>query len=166
MRLAFAAKTVLWFRKFPLGHLEVFPEKMKMPKTWSKNIFLKHCTKYGRNLGTKSVYLSGHKENRGYLNASNSVFVTVIADNFPFILLLSGQSSALSLIFNFITYHQDKRHLRKISFGGSTFSKEDVNQCSKSVILFPSLKRNNIQALLCAVTLSQKITLSGLFSFW
>lgn len=39
MRLAFAAKTVLWFRKFPLGHLEVFPEKMKMPKNLVKKYF-------------------------------------------------------------------------------------------------------------------------------
>ena len=86
--------------------------------------------KYGLSGYTEGHNLLGDlifSENRGYLNASNSVFVTVIADNFPFILLLSGQSSALSLIFNFITYHQDKRHLRKISFGGSTFSKEDVN---------------------------------------
>lgn len=64
----FAAKTVLWFRKFPLGHLEVFPEKMKMPKTWSKK-----CSSIAPRMERiRESRTFGHKENRGYQTATDS----------------------------------------------------------------------------------------------
>lgn len=86
MRLVFAAKTALWFKKFPLGHLEVFPEKMKMPKTWSK--FFSSIAPSMEGILESRMYIYLVTWRRGYVNATDSAFVTVLDDNFPLILLL------------------------------------------------------------------------------
>lgn len=58
---------------------------------------------------------------------------------------VASHSTYLSLIFNLITYSQEKRHLRKISFGALPFQRKVHIRCSKFVILFPSLKKGIIR---------------------
>lgn len=80
--IVFAAKTILWFRKFLLGHLEVFSEKMKMSKTWSKDFQILHQA-------WKEFKTVWSQENSGYLNATYSAFVMFIVYTFILIFLLT-----------------------------------------------------------------------------
>lgn len=48
---------------------------------------------------------------------------------------VASRPTYLSLIFNFITYSQERRHLRKISFRAPPFQRKLQFRCSKSVTL-------------------------------
>lgn len=142
---------------------------MKMPKTWSK-IFSSIAPRMERIWESRMyIYLVTRRMGVIRMPWTQRVSFTFIAGNSHLILLLTscdcGQSSYLSLIFNFITYSQEARHLRKISFGAPPFQRKVQIRCSRFVNLFASLKRNIIQALVCSVALNHKMAVSGLFSF-
>lgn len=118
MRLAFAAKTVLWFRKFPLGHLEVFPEKMKMQKPGQKIFFSSIAPKVWKESGNQEcIFIWSQGEQR----LSECLQLSVChchSWQFPLYSLAKWSIIQPFLLFSILLLTIRTKSMRKISFEG------------------------------------------------
>lgn len=141
-----------------------------MPKTWSKFFSSIAPRMEGIWESRMYIYLVTRRTGVIWMPPTQCLSLSFLGGQFPLILWLTA-CIVLSIIlpfsyFQFYYLFSGGRAPENISFGAPPFQWKVQIRCSKFVFLFPSLKRNVIQASVCSVTLNQKTALSGLFSFW